>query len=205
MRKIHEEEGKAIYGSTSLFKTSRTEILHLLAGMFVFFVVESISFLRFGIQILLVVGGIIIFAFIVHELAHKFTAQYYGLWSEFRIDPRGIVLSLLTALSPIKIIAPGAVVIFGSNATSESMGKIALAGPLSNIVQVFVFTALSQFSSGFFSVLFWFAASLNTDLALFNLIPISILDGQKVFSWSKITWAIVFATALILWLMLQRI
>ena len=198
MRRMESGEGRAFYTRPSAFRTSRTELLHLAAGVLVFFAVEAPSFLRYGMNILAIIAGTVALAFIIHELAHKFTAQYYGLWSEFRLDPRGTLISLLLAFSPIKIIAPGAVVIFGSNVTSESMGKIALAGPLSNIVQVLVFTALSRFS-----ILFLFAAALNADLAIFNLIPFSILDGQKVFAWSKKTWAAAFMTAFVLWIILN--
>lgn len=200
MRKIHEEEGRAVNKLSSPFRTSSTEILHLLAGILVFFIVEAISFLRFGLLTLIIIGGIVTMAFIIHELAHKFTAQSFGLWSEFRIDPQGVLLSLLTALSPLRLIAPGAVVIYGSNSTPESIGKIALAGPMSNIIQVLVFTALSQFSYGSFYVFLRFAAILNADLAFFNLIPFSVLDGQKIFSWNKIAWFAVFAAAFGLWM-----
>jgi hypothetical protein len=46
-----------------------------------------------------------------HELAHKFTAQRYGYWSEFRLRPWGLAMaplsSLLTSGSFI-LAAPGA-------------------------------------------------------------------------------------------------
>ena len=81
--------------------------------------------LQFGSVILFTIASLIALAFALHELAHKFTAQHYGAWSEFRLDPFGTLISLLTALSSFKIIAPGAVVVFGSRVTRENMGKIA--------------------------------------------------------------------------------
>lgn len=196
MKRVKDGGGKAVYARPSPFRTSQTELLHLAAGILVFYVVEAPRFLRSGVTTLLSVAGIIALAFVLHELAHKLTAQYHGLWSEFRLDPLGTLISLLTALSPLKLIAPGAVVVFGFRITSENMGKIALAGPLANIVQILVFLFLSQFFP-----LLRFAVMVNSDLAIFNLIPISILDGQKVFAWSKKAWAAAFATALILWIM----
>lgn len=196
MKRLNNSDSEAIYTKPSPFGTSRTELLHLAAGILVFFTVEAPGFLRYGPIILAIFLSMSAFAFTLHELSHKFTAQYYGLWSEFRLDPLGTVISLFTTLLPVKLIAPGAVIIYGYNATSENQGKIALAGPLANIVQVLVFIFFSQFFP-----LFWFAVIVNADLAFFNLIPISILDGQKVFAWSKKTWVIVFAVAFILWLM----
>lgn len=200
MKKIMKKGSVPVYARPSRFRTSRTELVHLAIGVSVFFIIEAPRFLQFGGMILFTVAGIIALAFALHELAHKFTAQYFGLWSEFRLDPFGTLISLLTALSPFKIIAPGAVVVFGSRVTRENMGKIALAGPLANIFQILVFVFLSRF----FPIL-WFAAVLNANFAVFNLIPVSVLDGRKVLMWNKKVFTVAFATALILWVMLRII
>jgi len=200
MKKVMEKGSVPVYARSSRFRTSRTEIVHLAIGVSVFFIIEAPMFLQFGSVILFTIAGIIALAFALHELAHKFTAQYYGAWSEFRLDPFGTLISLLTALSPFKIIAPGAVVVFGSRVTRENMGKIALTGPLANIFQILVFVFLSRF----FPIL-WFAAVLNADLAVFNLIPVSILDGRKVFMWNKKVFTVTFVIALTLWVMVRII
>jgi len=198
MKKVTEKGSVPLYVQSSRFKTSRTELIHLAIGVSVFFIIEAPRFLPFGSMILFTIAGIIALAFALHELAHKFTAQNFGLWSEFRLDMFGTLISLLTALSPLKFIAPGAVVVFGSRVTRENMGKIALAGPLANIVQILIFVFLSRF----FPIL-WFAAILNVDLAIFNLIPISVLDGRKILLWNKKVFTIVFVTALTLWVLLR--
>lgn len=200
MKKVKDEGSVPIYARSSRFKTSRTELLHLAIGVSIFFIIEAPLYLQYGALILLTIAGIIALAFALHELAHKFTAQNFGLWSEFRLDIFGTLISLVTAFSPFKIIAPGAVVVFGSRVTREKMGKIALAGPIANIVQILIFVFLSRF----FPIL-WFAAVLNADLAVFNLIPVSVLDGRKVFLWSKKVFTVVFVTALTLWVMLRII
>lgn len=200
MERITDKGSLPVYARPSRFRTSRTELLHLAIGMSVFFIIEAPIFLRFGAQTLFTVAGIIALSYALHELAHKLTAQYYGLWSEFRLNLFGTMISLLTTFSPVKIIAPGAVVVFGSRVTRESMGKIALAGPLANIIQILVFVLLSQF----FPIL-WLAALWNADLAVFNLIPISVLDGRKVFTWNKKVLAATLATALILSAMVRYV
>jgi Zn-dependent protease len=200
MKKVTDNDSVPVYAQSSRFKTSRTELIHLAIGVSVFFIIEAPRYLQFGTMILLTIAGIITLAFALHELAHKFTAQNFGLGSEFRLDIFGTLISLLTAFSPFKIIAPGAVVVFGSSVTRENMGKIALAGPIANIVQILVFIFLSQF----FPIL-WFAAILNADLAVFNLIPISVLDGRKILLWSKKVFTVVFITALTFWGMLRFI
>lgn len=194
MRKVKDGDLEPVYVKRSHFRTSRTELLHLTVGIFIFFIIEAALFFRFELNFLISITGIIALAFIIHELAHKFVAQYYGLWSEFRLDPFGILISLVTVFLPLKLIAPGAVIISGSGITIEKKGKIALAGPLVNIIQVLVFSFISK-SFPFFGL----ASILNSDLAIFNLIPLSVLDGRKVYEWNKVVWAVAFLIAIILW------
>jgi len=193
MKTSVRDASKTFYAKPKRFRTSRTELLHLTIGVGVLMVIEIPGFFIYGVDILIRIVGVIALAFILHELAHKFMAQHYGLWSEFRLNPFGALLSLLTLFSPVKIIAPGAVIIFGSRGTGEKWGKIALAGPLVNIIQLVVFTILSPF----YPVL-GYAAFLNAEFAVFNLLPFSVLDGRKVFTWNKRVWVVVFATAFIL-------
>ena len=37
-------------------------------------------------------------SFLGHELAHKFMAQHYGLWAEFRLVKIGAILTLISIL-----------------------------------------------------------------------------------------------------------
>ncbi|MDQ1280747.1 MAG: hypothetical protein QG670_2010 [Thermoproteota archaeon] len=178
----------------SPFHTSRTEIIHLTIGILIFFVVGGLIYITNTRDLLVIAFGVAS-AFILHELAHKFTAQYYHLWSEFRLNPMMATLSLITAMPfmPIKIIAPGAVQVFGYPITTAQMGKISIAGSSVNLIQVLVFIVLSYYAR--MPELFYIAF-LNAELAVFNLVPVSILDGRKVFAWNKTIWAMAFTSAL---------
>ena len=72
-------------------------------------------------------------SFFLHEIAHKAVAQKDGLWAEFRLTLLGALLTLISALLPIKFISPGAVMIAGY-ADRKRTGRISIAGPLTNIV-----------------------------------------------------------------------
>ena len=85
---------------------------------------------------LLIISALLIYgmAFILHELAHKFSAQMFGYWAEFKINRQGLMLTLFSLISPFKIIAPGAVMI-SNIANRDHYGKVAAAGPATNIAQ----------------------------------------------------------------------
>ncbi len=138
-------------------------------------------------------------AFLIHEMSHKFTAIHYGAWSEFRMWPMGLVLTIITGLIGFLFALPGAVY-FASYRNPIREGKIALAGPIANMVMgivllpvlLFVTMPLNAFAAVFFLVY------INLWLGLFNLVPIPPLDGSKVFAWNKMYWGITFAVAAVL-------
>ena len=62
----------------------------------------------FGIALLTVGIG-----FILHEMAHKFTAIRYGYWAEFRKDNSMLLVAVaLASLVGFVFAAPGATVIY---------------------------------------------------------------------------------------------
>lgn len=138
-------------------------------------------------------------SFFAHEMAHKITAQKHGFWAEFRLTFMGAILTLISMISPyFKIISPGAVFISGL-ADRKSLGKVSIAGPTTNIALSIMFLSASNFSVQ--SILAWvflLGAALNAWIALFNLIPLGMLDGFKVFSWGKKVWILAFAISLVL-------
>lgn len=131
--------------------------------------------------------------FVVHELAHKFTAQYFGAISEFRMWTFGLFLALITSLFGFVFAAPGAAYAYGKRITKRDLGIIALAGPLSNLFLVFFFAILAKvFPLYLGSIKVWeFASFINIWLGMFNLIPIHPLDGAKILEWNFFVWLLV--------------
>ena len=143
-------------------------------------------------EILASLATVFTLSFLLHEIAHKISAQRFGLWAEFRLTMQGALITLLSMLLPFKIISPGAVMIAGPM-TRESAGKTGLAGPLTNIILSTVCTIIAVTTQ---NVFFWTIAYINALIALFNLIPFGIMDGLKVFWWSKMVWGIAFGASL---------
>lgn len=179
---------------------SPKELKHLAgAGLLVVGIGFS-SVLYYGTLVAALAGFALILtvSFFAHEIAHKVAAQRRGLWAEFRLTLWGSALTLISIISPVfKIISPGAVMISGSSRNDE-IGKISLAGPVTNIVFSVVLLGVSQFVPPDFSWVFLLGALLNGFMAVFNLIPFGIFDGFKIFNWDRKIWAGAFAVSLAL-------
>jgi Zn-dependent protease len=165
-------------------KFSKLEILHLsIATILVTAVGLSLNNYKYISWEFLI---IFVSAFLVHELAHKLLAQFYGGWAEFRTNSYGLLVTAFSAIPfiPFKFIAPGAVVIDLSD--RSKFGRVAFIGPLTNLIMGFIFFILShQYPLiGYLYI----GALFNSWIALFNLLPFGNLDGQKIFSWNKIVW-----------------
>ena len=139
------------------------------------------------------------FGFVLHELAHKFTAIRYGYWAEYKMWSQGLILALITAYFGFVFAAPGAVYIHGYNIKPSENGKISLAGPVTNIILAVLFLMSMPLASqhGILNIAI-LGATINSFLAVFNLIPLVVLDGAKVFKWNPLVWIATMVLALIL-------
>jgi len=194
-------------------KFSRLEIRHLTISIIVLTIVFSLLITRnnllyglmygFNINILPIGLGIaflgVLTAFFFHEIAHKLMAQKYGLWAEYRMFPQGLRLALLLGiLSPFVFAAPGAVMFMGGSRVYET-GKIAMAGPLANIIIAAIALPLYiTFFETTIGQLFGFICLINALLATFNLLPFGPLDGTKIIKWNATIWVVLLIVSIVL-------
>ena len=194
---------------------SRLEITHLLISIIVLTIAFSfaltsnnlIELYYSGFKLNRLVIGIIksflgvIIAFFGHELSHKIMAQKYRLWSEYRMNNKGIIVALILGLlTPIVFAAPGAVIFRGKVRIFE-MGLIALSGPLANIVIAFISFILYLVFFIEVSVLneiLAFICLINSVIATYNLLPLKIFDGYKILKWNQNIWLVTFIGSFIL-------
>jgi len=175
-------------------KFSRTEVIHILAAVTVLSAAFSIIMRNSRLDpnpttnVILIIGMsvvLVVCSFLFHEFGHKFVAQRYNVWSEFRAYPYGLVIALLFSMFGFLFAAPGAVYINGDIDRTMN-GKISLAGPAVNfaISAVAIVMCLVMEPGTFAYVVLQMLAYLNAFMGLFNMIPVLPFDGSKIVAWS---------------------
>jgi len=172
-------------------RRGRREIINILIGSALVWGVGASWLIYLSPAGFLINSILFLAAFILHEYDHKITAIRHGLYAEFRLQRIWALITFISIFLPFKLIAPGATVIYGY-ADETTMGKIALWGPLTNIIMaIIIFPFMLIGGLGFL----WVAIYFNAFIALFNLIPFSILDGKKIFVWDRSIWALAFVAS----------
>lgn len=191
-------------------KFSKQEITHILIAMTILTIAFSFAFAKYPplSHISEVIGFLplsflaIATAFFCHEIAHKYVGQKFGYWSEFRMYPQGLLFALfLGVIAGIVFAAPGAVQIFGTPNRDE-MGKIAVAGPSTNLILCLIFLIIWFFTDGIISSISFFISYINVFLSLFNLLPFGPFDGLKIFRWKKELWGLLIGIDIIIFLII---
>ena len=215
-----EEQARPIPVHTgSIWHFSKTEINHLslatlaftmaLAFMFSGGIRGALSdpsaFLVYGVLALVTFTP----GFLIHEIAHKIQARKYGCWAEFRASPSGLRFGvLLAAILGIVFMAPGAVMVAG-NTTREQFGKVALAGPVSNVVLWCIgltFAVAIGGAGGIVDDVIYYWMWANGILGALNMLPFGPLDGKKIKTWSDVMfWLWLTITFSMVWFNLNQL
>jgi Zn-dependent protease len=196
------------------FHTSRIEVTHLVMALIMLSFAFTLCFTGMGIERVqgpfigaLPIEMVAIMSmvavgtgFLLHELMHKFVAQYFGHWAEFRAQAFGLLLPIPLILLTGWILAlPGAVVIAGYVAKNQN-GMISAAGPATNLAIGYLALpfALVPDATSFGAQLGTFVGFVNGILALFNMLPIFILDGRKVLRWNWMVFSAIWILGILL-------
>lgn len=154
-------------------------------------------------DIIILIFGIVgfIFAVIIHEIAHGLVAERLGdptarLMGRLTLNPIPHIDLLGSVLLPFILIMLRSPFLFGwakpvpvdpynLKNPKKDLALISLAGPLSNlllavILSIFLRILIVLFPNNAIFVLFTYLIGFNVALAIFNLIPVGQLDGNKI-------------------------
>ena len=143
-------------------------------------------------EVLVLLNPVLLFALVFHEFSHAWIAYKLG-------DPTARYAGRLT-LNPIAHLDPvgGLMILFVGFGWAkpvpvdprylknprEDMMKIAFAGPASNLLLAFIAGTILRFGigQGSIAMMLILFTQINIMLAVFNMIPVSPLDGSQIFS-----------------------
>jgi hypothetical protein len=139
---------------------------------------------------------IVFLVLLVQESVHRLVALLAGYKVEYKLWWPGLVIGFVVIFfsnGALKLLAPGGIVVshlaihrigkFRYGPNYNTIGWIAMTGPLSNIFMGIVFKILSGVAPN--APLFTEAANICVLFAIFNMLPIPPLNGHQLFFGSR--------------------
>lgn len=157
-----------------------------------------------GIELILIVLGVILVSMTLHEAMHGFMAYYLGddtakLQGRLTLNPIKHIDPFLTIILPVLLALSGGPIFGGAKPVPFNPARVkydewgaalvALAGPLTNLIIAFVSFGVATLvgidimhatNLSLFGAILTLLVQVNLGFFVFNMIPIPPLDGSRV-------------------------
>jgi hypothetical protein len=144
----------------------------------------------FSLAMLTLIAGVVI---VSHEFVHFFTAQRLGLHANFRIWGVGVIITLLSSVVFRNVFGQSVLTTIQNEdeCDREKLALVMLSGPIISLILSSGFYAL-YLMQGTYSSLAMIGFEMSLVTAFVSFLPITSLDGERVFKWNKLIWASAF-------------
>ncbi len=128
-------------------------------------------------------------------LPQKLMAKRYNCESRYVLSKIGLILTIVTAISPVRFLSPGVLIVPEINYLSKKQqGLISFIGPIINIVIGIVYLFLGAFlitpNNPEIPRLMLNGSFLASQFVFFGLLPFGLSRGKKIYNWNKIIYFI---------------
>jgi len=151
---------------------------------------------------LVFIAPIIIFAYIMTFIPRKLMIKKFGYSSRYVLTKIGLLITVVTIISPIKFIFPGLLVIPESQyLTKKEHGISGAIGPIINTILGIGFILLGWLlPNPLVGIIFTVGAFITSQLTIIYILPFRGTSGKKLLEWSWVLFAIliVFNLAIII-------
>jgi parallel beta-helix repeat protein len=151
--------------------------------------------------LLTLIGGVVV---IVPRVIQYITANKLGVQAVYRLWWEGILVIFLTTWLTLvlggNIFGQPVRTVYGQEYEDEKkkFALIMLAGPLVSLILSASFLSL-YLMKGTYADIAWTGLNMSLLSAVVSFLPISPMEGERVFRWNKIVWAGVFFPILVVY------
>jgi parallel beta-helix repeat protein len=195
---VEQKIDSLLRGSRISVLFERTAIVSILSAVIlggVFTYSTSFGFKSEVFLILSAIGGIVV---IIPKAVQYLLSKRLGMQAEYRMWWGGILIMIFTTLllrnvfgQPIR-----SEIVDEKSFDKKKLGIAMLAGPVVSILLGSVFLLL-YLMKGTFASLALLGIEMTLLTALVTFLPISPMEGERVYKWNKMVWALFFLPVLL--------
>jgi hypothetical protein len=177
--------------------STKYEILDFLIGLVVValaWAIPSMLISQFGFWYYSsIMMAMVVITYSILIFPQKLMAKRFNCESRYVLSKIGMILTVLTAISPLRFLSPGMLIVPEINYLSKKQqGLISFIGPIINLALGIAYLFLGAFlitpNNPEIPRLMLNGSFLVSQFVLFGLLPLGLSRGRKIYNWNKIIY-----------------